>query len=349
MTRTATIIGGGIAGLTAASMLSRNGWRVDVYERAAGLPESGTALGMWPAAMQALDEIDVAAAVRETARRQDGAALLRPDGGTIGTVDNAGAGNGVYLLSRPALLRLLADAAADAGVHFGATVDPARLPQSDVVLAADGLHSDVRRAVFGIRSRARYVGVTTWRGTVDGDTGTVSETWGAGARFGITPHEGGKTNWFACVRAAPNGGAVGSEVQDVRAHFGHWHAGVRSVLQRLDPAAILRHDLYVVTPPLGSYVSGRVALLGDAAHAMTPDLGRGACEAIVDAVTIAGELIRAPSVSHALANYDRQRRRGTQRLARISRLVNRLAHLRRGTSARNVALKAVLAVGSSAR
>lgn len=109
---------------------------------------------------------------------------------------------------------------------------------------------------------------------------------------------------------------------------------------------VQRNDLYDLAAPLPSYVSGRTALIGDAGHAMTPDLGRGACEALVDGVTVARELNARGRVEDALAAYDTARRRPTQQLARVARLMNRAVHTPlRIDPVRNAAMRLFLTVG----
>jgi 2-polyprenyl-6-methoxyphenol hydroxylase-like FAD-dependent oxidoreductase len=83
-------------------------------------------------------------------------------------------------------------------------------------------------------------------------------------------------------------------------------------------ASVLRHDIYELSN-LDQFAGGRVALLGDAAHAMTPNLGQGACQAMEDAATLAAVLDRETSIPDALARYDRLRRPRTQRIVRQSR------------------------------
>ncbi|HEX5595371.1 MAG TPA: FAD-dependent monooxygenase, partial [Micromonosporaceae bacterium] len=147
MTRSVGIIGGGIGGLAAAIALHRAGWTVRVFERSAGLDRAGTALGMWPAALRALDTLGLGAHVRATAALQRGGEFLRPDGSRIATIDvpaTRGSDSSlVYLLSRPALLRLLAEALPKGVVAFGTEItDVAAMQQEyDVVLAADGIFS----------------------------------------------------------------------------------------------------------------------------------------------------------------------------------------------------------------
>lgn len=96
-----------------------------------------------------------------------------------------------------------------------------------------------------------------------------------------------------------------------RRRLGGWHEPIPALLDAADPGAVLRHDLYE-PPPLTTYTSGNVVLAGDAAHAMTPDLGQGACQALEDAVVPA----KVIDSGDGLGAYDRQRRPRTQMIAR---------------------------------
>lgn len=358
MANSAIIVGGGIGGLAAALHLRGHGWDVEIRERADALPPTGTALGMWPSALRALDALGVGGTVRALGRAQTGGGFVRADGRRIADVDveamKRRTGDPVYLISRAPLLHTLAEPLrADGLLRFGEPVPDVReLTGHDVVIAADGLNSRARSVLFGDRYGPRYTGVTCWRGTVPGETTTVTETWGAAARFGITPHTEGRSNWFACVRAPEHATSPNGELAALRARFGGWHAEVRRVLAELDrgdrdgESALLRHDLYDLARPLPSYVSGRTALLGDAAHAMTPDLGRGACEALIDGVALGAALTRHDRVEDALAAYDAERRRPTQRMARTARMVNRLVHTPGIAPLRNTAMRAALTLGS---
>lgn len=350
MRGTAAIIGGGIGGLAAARALHDSGWEVTLYEREAGLSGAGTALGMWPSALAALDRLGVGNAVRGRGTPQAGATFLRPDGTPIGTLD-AGrmvrrTGDPVYLLSRPALLDLLCDAAPRPALRFAERVDdvdPLR-NKYDVVVAADGIYSATRAQLFGAEYAARYAGVTAWRGWIDDrPTTAMTETWGPGAKFGITPQEGGRTNWYATTVAPERSFHPGRELAALHERFGSWQGPVRAVLGAIEEDGILRHDIHVV-PRLACYVRSNVALIGDAAHAMSPDFGRGACEALIDAVALADCLASAATAAEGLSAYDRQRRRPTQRIASAAAAASRLTRWTRAMWLRDAVLKLALLV-----
>jgi 2-polyprenyl-6-methoxyphenol hydroxylase-like FAD-dependent oxidoreductase len=349
MTRRALIIGAGVGGTAAAVGLLRTGWTVEVRERAAGPESSGAALGLWPTAVKALDRIGLGDAVRSAATGQTSGGILRPDGSRIASVDaeklRRRTGEPVHLIARRDLARLLSAAVPAGVVRYGAeaVADEDTRAGWDVVVVADGVFSRSRSELFGPRSAPRYTGNTAWRGAARVPAGAASETWAPGARFGVTPYRDGVTNWYATLARPEGERAPGAELAQIRRAFGDWHAPIPQILAALTEDNVMRHDLYDLAPPLPSYVAGRVALIGDAAHAMTPDLGRGACEALVDAVTLA-DLLSTLDVTTALAGYDRARRRPTQRLAALSYRMSRVAGARRLIGLRDVAVRAALAV-----
>jgi 2-polyprenyl-6-methoxyphenol hydroxylase-like FAD-dependent oxidoreductase len=107
---------------------------------------------------------------------------------------------------------------------------------------------------------------------------------------------------------------AGADARPEGLRFAGWHDPIPALLEAADPGAVLHHDLYEL-PPLKTYTSGRVVLAGDAAHAMTPNLGQGACQALEDAVVL-GQVM---TDGDGLYAYDRKRRPRTQMITRRSR------------------------------
>lgn len=353
MTKTAAVVGGGIGGLATAIGLRRAGWDVTVFERAAGLPETGTGLGMWPSAMRALDRLGVGEQARKAGRPQGNGTIRRPDGSVVATIDveriARKVGEPVYLLSRPALLGLLADGLPPQVVRFGAPIDDidALRKAYTLVVGADGIRSAVREAIFGDGHRLRHTGWTAWRGTADLDLAAGGEVWGRGAKFGLTPQEPGRTNWYAVI-SAPEGAFPAGDLAEVRRVFAGWPEPIPQILAGLDPADVLHHDLHYLDPALPTYVDGNAVLLGDAAHAMTPDLGQGACQTLIDAAALADCLGEGVDLWTGLARFDRLRRRPTQRVAAMAARVSRLTRMRHGLALRDTITRAALAFGPPA-
>lgn len=322
------IAGAGPGGLTAALALQRVGLPVLLLERAPSVRAVGAGLTLQVNAMRMLGAIGL---------REEVAAVGEPI--RSGSVDTA---DGVQLSSLPmdelvdrygtpgvsihrgALSRVLADAlppgvlrCASHVAGFEADADGVTVRLQDgtelrgrALVGADGIHSQVRATLLG-EVPLRYAGYTCWRGIAPVPrplgAGVMSERWGRGRRFGIVPIDEHQTYWFSTANAP----ADGRDGPDVRAEllerFADFAAPVAALIEATPPEAILRNDIIDIEP-LRRWSKGRVTLLGDAAHAMTPNMGQGACQAIEDAVVLAHRLAEQPDVEAALADYEARRK-----------------------------------------
>ena len=301
---TFSIVGGGIAGLALAARLDPERFDVTVHEKRPELPSVGTSLAMWPQASVSLEVLGLLDAVRSGSPVITAGAIRNAAGDPWVTVD----GRGVIGVSRIDLLRLLDAAVPESVRRITCRVDD--LPSGpDLVVGADGVHSAVRRAAWGAPSKARLTPYVAVRGIVPVPVRPeeVGEYWGRGDLFGIGPASRG-TNWYAAYRSdlGPAEIDVSAALELTRRRYAGHASGIRQVLADATPELSLVQRIWT-TPPLRSYIRGRVVLIGDAAHAMTPNLGRGACEALVDAVTLA-DLLNAAPLDQALAAYNRRRR-----------------------------------------
>ncbi|MER6628179.1 FAD-dependent monooxygenase [Streptomyces sp. NPDC000987] len=358
MKGSAIVIGGGIGGLAAGIALTRRGWQVKVLERAATFDEVGAGLSLWPNGVRALDALGVGDQVREQALVETEAGIRNTSGRWLSRTDTqelARRFGPVVMVHRARLLDILRSAlpagalcanAGVTGVGLGerrAEVEHGTgVSQADLLVAADGIDSTVRRSLWPQAPAPRYAGYTAWRLVVD--TGrrlsAGGESWGRGERVGIAPLTDGRTYLF-CVANAPEGQRnSGSELAEIRRRFGGWHDPIPQLLAAADENAVMRHDIREL-PPLASFVTGRAVLLGDAAHAMTPNMGQGANQALEDAVTLAVLLDAYPDVESALAAYDQHRRPRTQVIARRSRRIGITAqwHSAPATALRDLMLR----------
>ena len=341
----AVIVGGGIGGLCAALALGRAGWDVTVLERAPRFGAVGAGITLMANALAGLDALGVGDEVRAQGRVEapggtrtsDGRWLARIDAGQLeAALGTAALGihratlHGILLAALPAST-LITNATVTAiepgtGASGGpaAVVSSAGRCEADLIVGADGIDSVIRRQLWPSIAPPRYVGTTAWRGVSDGPWRgelSVAITWGPGTEFGIVPLGDGRVYWFAATNA-PEGTRAADERAAVRAVVGDWHAPVSALLDAT--TTVLHHDLRHLPQPLPTYVRGPVVLLGDAAHAMTPNLGQGAAQAIEDAVVLGDACSPTRPLAAALADYDARRRPRSQSVARASYRIGRL-------------------------
>jgi 2-polyprenyl-6-methoxyphenol hydroxylase-like FAD-dependent oxidoreductase len=360
----ALVIGAGIGGLATAIALQRTGREVLVLERAPVLSEIGAGISLWPNAVKALRRLGIGDAVEAAGAPAHDAAFRSWRGVQLGaSITNRlqeRFGAPLILVHRarlqavmlralgPSALRLNAECAAVEQGECEATVRVVGggLERGAVVIGADGLHSRVRASLFA-DGGPRYAGITAWRGVVPLDdtlTRCISggESFGRGSLFGVARLNGSQAYWWASARRAEREGDEPAVEKSVLLRaFSGWHVPIPELIAATPPDAIIRTCLYD-RHPLERLNLGRIALAGDAAHPMLPNLGQGACQAIEDAVALSEELAVTDDVVVALERYSARRSRHTAGVVNASRQMSRLAHLRNPLAAglRNTLLRA---------
>ena len=326
------MVGAGIAGLAAGIGLARHGWDVTVVERAPALRGDGAGLTLWPNAMRALDAIGIGDAVRGIGEPVHRAVIRRADGRTLTELPLAAltARYGpLVAVHRADLHRVLAGSfpgelrhGSAAAVADGRLLVDGEPLRSALVVGADGIDSAVRSLVAGEVS-ARSAGQFSARGVAAAGAAApadTSEWWGRGCRFGLVPLRDGLTYWFTATRTR-------AESEDPRRTFAGWHPAITEVLRAPQVGSTPVLPLADL-PRLRTWHDGRsTVLVGDAAHAMTPNLGQGAAQALTDVAVLVDALAAAP-VPDALAAYQARRKRPAERVVARSRAAGRVAQAR---------------------
>ena len=341
----AIVVGGGIGGLSAAAGLHRIGWQVTVLERAEALREVGAGISLMPSAQRALDQLGAGDIVRRAA------AVVVPPGVRAPSGRRIMHGVDPWLMHRRglvsiALLRADLQAAIASAVPAESVVTGAEVTKvtedggvayrvgddyhnmhGELVVVADGINSRLRRQLWPDAPVPVYSGHSVWQGATSRpiDHPEISgNTWGRGHQFGRMPLSGGRVGWYA-VANTPAGSHYDDERAEVVRRFGSWHDPIPEILDATE--VVLHHDSTELRTPLPTFVQGRVALLGDAAHPMTSDIGQGACQAIEDAVVLCAALVGSPDLPTALHRYDGERRPHTWMITEASHNMGRMTML----------------------
>lgn len=351
--RSAVVVGGGIGGLTAALALQRTGIAVQVVEQARKLREVGAGLQLSPNATRILRDLGVLDAVAaagvapraiEVRDGRSGKILARTD--YAPATEKFGAP--FLVVHRADLQAILAEAAEAAGcaIALGASLtavepglgrvravvqqgDTLAAHGADILVGADGVRSAVR-SHMGLREPPVFSRRLAYRATIDAPDDHPQEVrlhLGPQAHLVTYPVKGGaQVNVVAIVRQdrpVARWNAPG-ESAAVHAAFAGWAPELRRLLERASHFLCWGlHDI----DPLPRWSSGRVTLLGDAAHAMLPFLAQGAAQAIEDAAALAAALGRTDDAAAALRAYEGERRARTARIQLAARRNGAIYHL----------------------
>jgi 2-polyprenyl-6-methoxyphenol hydroxylase-like FAD-dependent oxidoreductase len=298
------IVGGGIGGVAVAVALRQRGFEPSVYEAAPELHPVGKGIWVPTNAMQVLDRLGLSAAVARAGWPLERIQLRSVRDGLLQDFDLrpviARFGHATISIHRAALVQTLADALPAGTVHLGKRCtgvesDPAGVTvrfadgsqeRGDLLIGADGIHSAVRERLFP-PVELRYSGQTCYRGIADmelpaGLEHTCWEVWGGALRVGFSAIGPRSLYWFAPLLAPAGSPAPAKALSAWLAdQYAAFPAPVPEML-RQTAAEIIRTDLYDFAPR-SPWSCGRVVLLGDAAHATTPNLGQGGAQALEDA------------------------------------------------------------------
>jgi len=315
----AVVIGAGIVGLTTGLALRRAGVEVTIYEHAPEIRAAGASLGLWANALAVFDELGIGDRIRAIGKpsamyfHDPAGKRLDPPG--FGVEDHQ-----FVLVPRSELNDLLADAVGRENIRLGTgfaeydehpdhvtvrLTDGSRAA-ADVLIGADGTYSAVRAQLVPGSAAQEHAGHHAWRAVIPPSGIKLSENrlllGSHGTRGGYLLNYDGAVYWLVNQFNSPP--LTGSRKQQALERAAFLDKGILTDLIAATPDELILHNQIMLVPSLPHWVSERVVLAGDSAHAMSPHITAGATLGIEDAALLGRLLVPDCDVPEALAAYE---------------------------------------------
>lgn len=348
----AIAIGAGMGGLTAAIAMKQAGYDIEVYDRVRELRPAGAGISLWSNGVKVLNRLGLGPEIASIGGAMRRMSYVSKTGEVLNDfslqpiVDAVG--QCPYPVARTDLQRMLLNAVGTENVRLNsnciaveqdadrvtAIFADGRRATGDVLVAADGTHSAIRNVVVGQPIERQYVGYVNWNGLVTASERLAPKhSWviyvGDGQRASLMPVGGDRFYFFFDVPLAKDVEPFGDAREELSHYFQEWAEPVQNLIATLDPKTTNRVPIHYIEP-LPALVRGRIALLGDAGHSTSPDLGQGGCQAIEDAWVLTNCLSATNlGVADALKRYEAARQ---ARTADVTLKALKRAHMIHGHS-----------------
>jgi len=342
-----SIIGGGITGLTTALALQKLGYSPKVFEKATELNEVGAGIWIQPNAIKVLDWLGIGDSIRAAGMPLDNATItnqtLTPIRRTKDSFLQEQKGYKITSLHRARLQKNLFEALPEGTVQFGQAYQRHEQQgdklivhfedqsiETDYLLGADGIHSNVRQQLFEGTS-LRYSGQTCWRGIAKMELPKAYqnigvEAWGKGIRFGFASISPTEVYWFAVALAPQGEQDEPTQRRDLLLKKYHNFAPlIKEIINKTPTNKIIRNDISDLNR-LANWSKGRVCLLGDAGHATTPNMGQGAGQGIEDAYYFSNILSQEKDFAQTCQRFETERRKKVDMIVNNSWTMGKMAH-----------------------
>ncbi|WP_417553708.1 FAD-dependent urate hydroxylase HpxO [Marinomonas fungiae] len=327
----AIIIGAGIGGMSAAAALDQQGIDCEVFEAVKEMKPVGAAISIWSNGVKCMNHLGMGKILDDLGGPMHNMAYLEGFSAAQMTRFSlkplvAEVGERPCPVSRADLQARMIDCWGRGKVQFGkrlecvsqdesgvtATFTDGTTAHGDFMIAADGAHSIAREYVLGHKVERRYAGYVNWNGLVEIDEAIApADQWtmfvADGKRVSVMPIADNRFYFFFDVplpKGLPEDRST--VINDLKGYFDGWAEPVQRLIDAINPETTNRIEIHDVEP-FNPLVKGRVALLGDAGHSTTPDIGQGGCAALEDAVVLGKCFAASCDIEGALQCYNNSR------------------------------------------
>ncbi|OEH94542.1 FAD-dependent monooxygenase [Bacillus solimangrovi] len=335
------ILGGGIAGLSTAISLRDMGVSVQLFEKATEIKPVGAGIMLASNVHRILAEWGLLELLNERGHKLERFVISSNKGRTLATLNLKQDTKQTVAIHRADLHEILLKQLRDIPIYYGkkavqyfqdehgikVVFNDGEAVTGDLLIAADGIHSVIRKQLLPNKS-IRYAGYTCWRGVTNTKeqiklADELHEIWGANGRFGYVPISNEKVYWYMLMKRQLSDVIISTyTVSNLKEYMEGYPQPVLDLLKNTPNEQIINHDIYDL-PPINQYAFGKVALVGDAAHAMTPNLGQGACQGIEDAYVL-GQCLHN-NIETGLKEYENRRVARASKISKLSYKIGSIA------------------------
>ncbi len=342
---TIDIIGGGIGGLTTAIALEQKGVHVRIFEQAEQIKPVGAGIILANNAMQVFEKLGMRNVIEQNGIPISSMNITEANLKPISKIDLAYFEEKHQVkniaIHRGTLQQILINQLQSSALHLNCQLDSitpnenghalqfknGKQIQSSVLLGADGIHSVVRQHLFP-NIKIRIAKQVCWRGVTDFQLPVeyehkLYEAWGKKDRFGFVPIAKNKVYWYTLKSF--NNHKDEFPIKNLEAYFDNYHPIINQIISSTNTKEINTAEITDLTPT-NNWYKGTIGLLGDAAHATTPNMGQGACQAIEDAYVLAA-CLNKEDIAASFEEFRKLRLPKAHQVVKASWMVGKISHL----------------------
>ncbi|MFK7772259.1 MAG: FAD-dependent monooxygenase [Saprospiraceae bacterium] len=342
-----TIVGAGIGGLTTAIALRQKGFEVEIFESFPKMKRMGAGIILANNAMQVFQRLGLSEIIYKNSNRISSLKLVDEKLATLTEINlksfEKNLGTHYAAIHRGTLQELLLANFPAKNLHLGKRVkqlieidDKIQLffedgtsHQTNILIGADGIHSVVRKRFFP-KTKIRNAQQVCWRGITkmklpEKFQHEINESWGNGTRFGIVPMADGAIYWFALANYKNDFRTEFNE-PNLAKIFADYDPIISKIIHSTPTDQIIVNEINDLKP-IKKWYTNNVCLIGDAAHATTPNMGQGACQSIEDALALSICLEKEKDIEKAFSNFQKLRIKKANGVIKQSWQIGKIAQL----------------------